>query len=99
MRPWLARKLSPCTGLSAARIAGFATISTAPATAITMNQRIMIGAKKVATRAVPRDCTANSATRITTVSGSTYGPNAAVATSRPSTAESTDSAGVISVEP
>ena len=31
----------------------------------------MIGPKKTATRAVPRDCTANSAIRITMVSGMT----------------------------
>jgi len=33
--------------------------------------------EKAATRAVPRDCTANSASNITTVSATTYGSNAA----------------------
>ncbi len=38
---------------------------------MTMNQTMVIGANKVETRAVPRDWTENSATRMTTVSGST----------------------------
>ena len=42
-----------------------------PAAAITMNQTSVIGPKNAATLAVPRDCTANSATRITTVIGTT----------------------------
>ena len=67
--------------------------------AMMMNQTKVIGAKKVETRAVPCDCTENSKTRMITVSGSTYGENASVATLRPSTADSTDSAGVIKVEP
>ena len=41
------------------------------AIAMTPNQTHMIGPKKAATRAVPRDCTANSATRIITVNGTT----------------------------
>ena len=41
------------------------------AIAITANQMHMIGPKNAATRAVPRDCTANSASRMTTVSGTT----------------------------
>ena len=63
------------------------------------NQNDMIGPKKEATRAVPRHCTANSATRMITVSGTTYGSNAGVATFNPSIAESTDSAGVIMASP
>ena len=51
------------------------------------------------TRAVPCDCTENKTTRMTTVSGKMYGWSALVATVRPSTAESTESAGVIKVEP
>ena len=41
------------------------------AIAITANQTHMIGPKNAATRAVPRDCTANSASRMITVSGTT----------------------------
>ena len=65
-----------------------------PAAAITTNQSRQSGPKNVATLAVPRDCTANSATRITTVSGTTYGSNAGVTIFKPSTADNTDSAGV-----
>ena len=42
-----------------------------PAIAIATNQTTMTGPKKLATRAVPRRCTANSAIRITMVSGTT----------------------------
>ena len=64
-----------------------------------MNQTSVIGPNNAATLAVPRDCTANSASRITTASGTTYGSNAGVAIFRPSTAESTDSAGVMTASP
>ncbi len=63
------------------------------------NQTSVIGPKKAATLAVPRDCTANSAIRITTVIGTTKSSKAGVATFRPSTAESTDSAGVMMASP
>ncbi len=59
----------------------------------------MIGPNSAATFAVPRDCTENSTTRITTVSGTTYSWNAGVATSMPSTADSTDKAGVMTASP
>ena len=41
------------------------------AIAMTANQTHMTGPNNAATRAVPRDCTANSATRMITVSGTT----------------------------
>ena len=63
------------------------------------NQITMIGPNRAATFAVPRDCAANSTSRITTVSGTTYSWNAGVATSMPSIAESTDKAGVITASP
>jgi hypothetical protein len=69
--PWVRRKWSPYTGLSAASTAGLAAIWAAPATAMTKNQTVVMGANQVETRAVPCDCTENSATRITTVIGST----------------------------
>ena len=59
----------------------------------------MIGPKKAATLAVPRDWTANSAIRITTVIGTTKSSNAGVATFRPSIAESTEIAGVMMASP
>ena len=63
------------------------------------NQTNVIGPNKAATFAVPRDCAANSAIRITTVIGTTNSSNAGVATFRPSTAESTESAGVMMASP
>ena len=42
-----------------------------PAAAIATNQTTMTGAKKLATRAVPRLCAANSAIRTTMVNGTT----------------------------
>ena len=41
------------------------------AIAMTANQMHITGPKKAATRAVPRDCTANSTNRMSTVSGTT----------------------------
>ena len=83
-----------------------------PPMASTMNQTSVIGPKKRATFSVPRDCTANSATRITTVIGSTDNSSRAAhstcgmmrsscgATSfRPSTADSTEMAGVMTASP
>src|SRR5215831_17527872 len=60
---------------------------------MTTNHTSMIGPKNAATLAVPRDWNANSSTRISAVSGTTYGSNAGVTTLRPSIAESTDNAG------
>ena len=50
---------------------GCRTICGTAAIAITANQTHMIGPNNAATRAVPRDCTANSTTRMTTVIGTT----------------------------
>ncbi len=49
--------------------------------------------------AVPRLCTRNSPTRIAIVIGTTNGPKTGVATSSPSTALSTEIAGVIMPSP
>ena len=66
---------------------------------MTPNQMHITGPKNAATRAVPRDWAANSTSKISTVSGTTYGSNAAVTSLMPSMAESTDSAGVITASP
>ena len=70
-----------------------------PAAAIAANQTSVIGPKNAATLAVPRDCTENSAIRMTTVIGTTTSSKAGVATFRPSTADNTDSAGVMMASP
>ena len=64
-----------------------------------MNQTAVIGPNSFATLPVPKRCTANSATRITSVIGTMYSSNAGVATLRPSTAESTEIAGVMMASP
>ena len=49
--------------------------------------------------AVPRLCAANKAIRIVTVSGATYSPMVGFASLSPSTDESTEIAGVITLSP
>jgi CheY-like chemotaxis protein len=68
---WPARKPTPCAGLMARTTAGFCARCQNPATAMAANQISMTGPKKAATFAVPRDWTAKSRTRITTVKGTT----------------------------
>ena len=65
----------------------------------TANHTTITGPNTLAMPAVPRDCTANRATRMTTETGITQSSNALVATSKPSTALSTEIAGVISPSP
>ncbi len=59
-----------------------------------MNHAITIGPNSVPMRPVPRLWTENRPIRIATVIGITTGRSAGVTTSRPSTAESTEIAGV-----
>ena len=60
---------------------------------------IMIGPKKAAIPAVPRLCTRNSRIRITIVAGSTKGARFGDICLRPSSAESTEIAGVMIASP
>src|SRR5262249_13293137 len=83
MMPWVARNSMPYAGLKAHSTAGFCATCHSPATAITVNQTSITGPKNVATLAVPRDWNANSSTRMSAVSGTTYGSNAGVMTLRP----------------
>ena len=77
----------------------FCAMCQMPAAAIVANQKSIMGPKKAATLAVPRDCTANSMIRTSTVNGTTYASNAGVTIFNPSIAERTDSAGVIIASP
>ena len=63
------------------------------------NQTAMIGPKAAPMRAVPSGCTANSPARMTTAHGSTYCSKLGAAMLRPSSAESTEIAGVIAPSP
>ncbi len=83
----------------AARTVGSSRICKAPAIAIDKNQTTMIGPNIAATLAVPRLCAANNPIRMMTVSGATNSPNAGLASFSPSTADSTEIAGVITESP
>jgi hypothetical protein len=66
---------------------------------IAMNQHKVTGPNTAPIPPVPRFCTQNRAMRIAQVKGATTGVKAWVATSSPSTAESTEMAGVITPSP
>ena len=70
-----------------------------PSTDSTANQTSVIGPKKRPMPAVPRRCTANRQNRMMSVSGSTQSLNVGETTSRPSTADSTVIAGVMTPSP
>ena len=78
---------------------GLTTIHDTPMTARVMNHTTMTGPNMAPTLAVPRDWIRNSPTRITTVITTTYGSNTWVAIASPSTAPSTEMAGVIIPSP
>ena len=63
------------------------------------NHTTMTGPKTLPTASVPRRCTANKPTRITQANGTTRSSNADEATSNPSTALTTEMAGVMSPSP
>ena len=70
-----------------------------PSTAMAANQTKVMGPKNLPMPAVPRFCTQNSRNRITKVSGITDFLKAGEMISRPSTAESTEMAGVMTPSP
>ena len=70
-----------------------------PSMPIATNHTAMTGPKTRPTRPVPHHCTANSTTMTTTLIGRTYCCNSGVDTSRPSTADSTEIAGVMTPSP
>ena len=70
-----------------------------PSTAMVANQIKVMGPKNLPMPAVPRFCTQNKPNKITSVSGMTYFLNVGEMTSRPSTADSTEMAGVITPSP
>ena len=78
---------------------GCAATSAAPATPIATNQTIITGPKTRPTAAVPQRWTAKRGHRMTSANGTTSADRAGAATSRPSTAESTEMAGVMTLSP
>ncbi len=84
---------SPCSTPGWARMCG------TPAAAITTNQSSITGPNRLPTLPVPNFCTANRTTRITAAIGTMRCSTLGAAVCRPSTAESTDTAGVITESP
>ncbi len=70
-----------------------------PATAITTNHRSITGPNRLPTLPVPNRWTKNSSTRITAAIGTIRCSTDGAAVDRPSTAESTETAGVITESP
>ena len=99
MWKWPAMNSSAYNGDSARRICGWAMMPRTPSTPITTNHSIITGPKNFPTVAVPRRCTANSPMRITAVIGTTKSANLGSTTFIPSTADSTEIAGVIMLSP
>ena len=70
-----------------------------PSSASKRNQPSMTGPKMLPTKPVPRRWTRNSPMRIATVIGTTSGSNCGASSFSPSTALSTEIAGVITPSP
>ena len=70
-----------------------------PQAPIAVNQTIITGPNRRPTAAVPCRWTANSATMMTAVIGTIHSSNVGSTTLRPSTADSTEIAGVIMLSP
>ena len=95
----LSNRSTPCHGLRASRILGCCAMFATPRIASTANQISMIGPNSLPTVAVPRRWTRKRAISNTSDIGTTYGPKIGVATFSPSTALSTEIAGVITPSP
>ncbi|MOA22045.1 hypothetical protein D3C78_1425740 [compost metagenome] len=86
-------------GLTAARISGWSRICHTPSRARQENHSSVIGPKNLPMPAVPRFCTANRASSTSSVKGRTNWRKCGETTSRPSTADSTEIAGVMTPSP
>ena len=96
---WPARKPSAYVGDSASRITGWAAMPLMPSTPSTVNQTAMTGPNTRPTALVPSRWAMNRATMIATVAGMTRPDTDGAATLTPSTADSTEMAGVIMLSP
>ncbi len=88
-----------CDGSSAARMPGSRAIWWAPSAPSATNQARHTGPKKAPTDAVPWRWIQNSPIRMASEIGTMNGCSSGDSTSRPSTAPSTDTAGVIIPSP
>jgi hypothetical protein len=86
-------------GLIAQRISGFPAMCTTPSNASTANQISVIGPKNFPIPPVPRFCTKNSTNKMIRVSGITAFLKLGEITSKPSTADKTEMAGVMTPSP
>ena len=87
------------TGFSASSTCGFSRMPGSPSATSAMNHTSITGPKKRPMPPVPKRCTANSTVMSSSVTGTTTPCSAGAATSRPSTADSTEMAGVITPSP
>ncbi|MCY1510442.1 hypothetical protein D9M68_448190 [compost metagenome] len=93
------RKPTARRGSSAASTCGCCSTCHSPATPSTRNHSSITGPNILPTTPVPFFCTMNSPTRIASVIGITARCSTGACTSRPSTADSTEIAGVIRLSP
>ena len=81
------------------RMAGLSMMCEMPSRATVRNHTTVMGPKNLPMPAVPRFCTANRQKRMMMVSGITPFLNVGEMTSSPSTADSTEMAGVMTPSP
>ena len=96
---WSCRNEIAYIGLMATRIWGAFTRFIKPSAARAANHSSITGPNSLPTTDVPLRWIRNSPVRITSVIGNTNGDSAGAAISRPSMAESTEMAGVITASP
>ena len=94
-----ARKRPASAGLTALRISGAAQILTTPSRPMTTNQTSMTGPNSLPMLAVPRRWIRNSPTRIAIVTGTVNCSKCGAMSFRPSIADSTEIAGVMTPSP
>jgi hypothetical protein len=99
LTPLCRKNVTAWAGLTAASTEGSRAIQIRPSPASVPNQRSMTGPNTAPTLAVPRLWNRNRPIRMPIVIGTTYGSKKGVATPSPSTALSTEMAGVIMPSP
>ena len=96
---WPTKKPIACRGSSATSTAGCSITCGRPSATSTPNHTSVIGPKARPMPPVPKRCTANSPVSTSSVSGRMKGCRLGAATSRPSIADSTEMAGVMTPSP
>ena len=96
---WCTKNITAYQGFKATSTAGLPTMCGMPSATSTMNHTSVMGPKNLSMPPVPKRCTANSPVMTTRVSGITQACRAGDTTCKPSTADSTDTAGVMTPSP